>query len=89
MKKLIGKVPKQLLTMNELADYVGRHPVRLRKYFAEGILPEPEHRTVHNARVTRRFTLAEADRLKIFFESVEYGTLAKARKRAQTRKVRK
>jgi len=89
MKNYTGKVPKQLLTMNELAVFVGRHPARMRKYYAEGILPEPENRIEHDTRIMRRFTLAEAERLRYFFDHLEYGTLAKARRREVTRRIRK
>src|ERR1700722_11079597 len=51
---------RHLLTMNELAEYVGRHPQQLRKYYAAGMLAEPKHRIIHDRKTTRRFTLKEA-----------------------------
>ncbi|MGH7744215.1 MAG: hypothetical protein ACREQ5_05260 [Candidatus Dormibacteria bacterium] len=74
-----------LLTMAELAEYVGRHPQLLRQYYAEGLLPEPQFRQRNEhlgrrASTTRRFTLHEAEAIKAIFASARYGTFARKRK---------
>lgn len=77
-----------LLTMGELALYVNRHPQLLRKYYSEGILPEPAHRIQHNKKTTRRFTMQEAERIKYIFENARWGSFSPARKRSKTLKAR-
>jgi hypothetical protein len=71
-----------LISMEQLAKYVGRHVQLLRRYFAEGALPEPEYRVQHKRKLIRRFTRAEADRVKAVFDNVGYGTIAKRKKNA-------
>lgn len=85
MTKVIGYEAIQgdlgLLTMGELAKYVGRHPQIVRRYFAEGLLPEPAYRIKHARKTTRKFTLQEAEAVKREFDNVHWGTFAKRRRR--------
>jgi hypothetical protein len=71
-----------LLTLEELASFVGRHPVQLRKYYAAGMLPEPKYRIQHARKTTRRFTLQEAERIRKDFQDAKWGTFAKRRRNA-------
>jgi hypothetical protein len=81
------KESMSLLSMEELAKYVGRHPQIVRKYFAEGLLPEPAHSVKFKRKTTRKFTLQEAERIKLIFDGVGWGTFAK--KREQLKKYGK
>ena len=72
--------------MNELAEYVGRHPQQLRKYYAAGMLAEPKHRIIHDRKTTRRFTLQEAEQIRNDFENSK-GKWGYFAKRARNAKV--
>ncbi len=83
MAEPVDKSFIHLLTLDELATYVGRHPVQLRKYYAAGMLPEPKYRIVHARKTTRRFTIQEADRIRKDFQDAKWGTFAKRKRNAQ------
>lgn len=85
-----AKLPEtfHLLDMGELAQYVNRHPQLIRKYYSDGVLPEPKHRIRHGKRTTRRFTIAEANEIKRIFDNMKWGTLAKVRERSDKRRER-
>lgn len=89
--KPIAPLPKTfgLMDMTQLAEYVGRHPTLLRKYYSQGILPEPKHRIAHATKTTRRFTIEEANAMKTLFDTMEWGTAAKIRTRSAKRKARR
>lgn len=67
---------ERLLSLDELAKFVGRHPQLLRRYYAKGKLPDPVHTVKHTRKVTRKFTLQEAERIKILFDNVKWGTFS-------------
>jgi hypothetical protein len=76
-----------LITIEQLAQYVGRHPQLIRRYFADGALPEPEFRVQHKRKVTRRFTRAEAERIKKIFDDVRWGSFARRKKNAKLSRI--
>ncbi len=73
-----------LLSLSQVAKHCGRSTQLLRKYYAEGVLPEPASAEKYGGgRTLRRFTLQEADRLKLEFDNAHYGTFARKKKNAQ------
>lgn len=72
-----------LLTLEELAEYVGRHPQIIRRYYAEGTLPEPAHMQKHKKKTTRRFTLSEAEHIKGLFDNAKWGFFARRKENAK------
>lgn len=78
----------RLLDMNQLADFVGRHPQVMRKHFSEGTLPEPRHRIKFGVKTTRRFTLEEARQIKVIIDNAHWGDFAAKRRRLIGRQKR-
>ena len=76
----------KLLTMAELARYVGRCHQVLRERYSEGVLPEPRHMLRGKVKTSRRFTLQEADMIKKIFDDRKWGDFATKRRRAKARK---
>lgn len=76
-----NRIPQGLMTMEDVAKYIGKHPQQLREYFAAGMLAEPAFSVKRGVRITRRFTLQEAERMKYDFEHAKYGTFARRRRK--------
>lgn len=73
-------IGERLLSLEELAKFVDRHPQLLRRYFKEGLLPDPAHTVRHSRKVTRKFTLPEAERIKHEFDGVKWGSMQRKRR---------
>ncbi len=69
------------MNLAQLAEYVQRHPQLIRERYMHGDLPEPAYSKFANGRTQRRWTLSEAEAIKVIFAHVKWGTFARKRVR--------
>lgn len=76
--------PDGLMSIPEVARYIGKHPQQVREYLANGMLAEPAHSIASGKlglRKIRLFTLQEAERMKHDFDTARYGTFSERKRR--------
>jgi hypothetical protein len=74
------------LSMQQVAEFVGRSYGLVKRYYAAGLPPEPAHSVRMQNKTQRFWTLDEAKQLKLWFKGIKWGSLRQNKKRAAIRK---